>query len=116
MSELLHHAHRPAADAGFPDAPPGWTREKAAAIARDEGLDLGDDHWEAVRALQGLFARAERARAREIHDALEEHFHARGGVRYAYELFPGGPVAQGCRIAGLEPPPGAQDPSFGSVQ
>jgi tRNA 2-thiouridine synthesizing protein E len=30
-------------------------------------------------------------------------------------LFPGGPLAQGCRLAGLEPPAGAFDPSYGSV-
>jgi tRNA 2-thiouridine synthesizing protein E len=32
-----------------------------------------------------------------------------------FEIIPGGPVAQGCRLAGLKPPPGSVDPSFGSV-
>ena len=30
-------------------------------------------------------------------------------------LFPGGPVAQGCRLAGLKAPAGAVDRGFGSV-
>ncbi|MGB5339763.1 MAG: sulfite reductase, partial [Gammaproteobacteria bacterium] len=37
-------------------------------------------------------------------------------LKYLYTLLPGGPVAQGCRLAGLEPPAGSQDAGFGSVQ
>jgi tRNA 2-thiouridine synthesizing protein E len=53
---------------------------------------------------------------RELHDALDERFHARGGIKFLYEQFPGGPIAQGCRFAGLQAPAGAADKSFGSVQ
>ena len=71
----------------------------------------------AVRGLHEFYARhSDGLRVRELIDALEERFHARGGKRFLYQLFPGGPVAQGCRIAGLEPPAGAVDPGFGSVQ
>ena len=52
---------------------------------------------------------------RELHDALDEKFHRQGGIRHLYRLFPGGPVAQGCRIAGLKAPAGATDKGFGSV-
>ncbi|MEJ2508504.1 MAG: TusE/DsrC/DsvC family sulfur relay protein [Gammaproteobacteria bacterium] len=104
------------ADPDFPHAPAGWSRERALEIARGEGLILDRDHWEVVSAIQGLFDRAgEGVRARELHDALDERFHARGGIKYVYELFPGGPIAQGCRVAGLQPPAGAADQGFGSV-
>ena len=53
---------------------------------------------------------------RVLHDALDEKFHVKGGMKVLYEMFPGGPVAQGCRLAGLEAPAGAVDKSFGSVQ
>jgi tRNA 2-thiouridine synthesizing protein E len=53
---------------------------------------------------------------RELHDALDEKFHPQGGMKYLYKLFPGGPVAQGCRLAGIDVPAGAVDKSFGSVQ
>jgi tRNA 2-thiouridine synthesizing protein E len=101
----------------FPHAPPEWTPDAARAIARQEGLELGDDHWEMVSALQDYFARHEgmEIRRRGLHDALGEKFHHKGGMRHLYMLFPGGPVAQGCRIAGLKPPPGAVDLSYGSV-
>jgi tRNA 2-thiouridine synthesizing protein E len=104
-------------EAGFPHAPAGWTRDAALRIAREEGLDLTDGHWETVRALQQYFARHQNdsLNLRELHDALDEHFHTKGGRKFLYELFPGGPVAQGCRIAGLKPPAGATDKGFGSV-
>jgi tRNA 2-thiouridine synthesizing protein E len=52
---------------------------------------------------------------RELQDALEEKFHHKGGMKYLFTLFPGGPVAQGCRLAGLKAPAGATDRGFGSV-
>jgi tRNA 2-thiouridine synthesizing protein E len=102
----------------FPHAPPGWAPEGAASKAAAEGLQLGEDHWEAVRALQSYFARhagGPPLHARELLDALEEKFHVKGGRRFLYRLFPGGPVVQGCRIAGLKAPAGATDRGFGSV-
>ena len=101
----------------FRFAPEDWDPEAAMRIARQEQLELGPDHWEVLNALQEYFARQEGAaiRRRALHDALEEKFHHKGGLRYLYMLFPGGPVAQGCRLAGLEPPAGAFDPSYGSV-
>ena len=104
-------------DPGFPHAPEGWTSAAALATARAEGLEPGADHWEALRALQEYFARHEvtSVNLRELHDALDEKFHRQGGIKRLYQLFPGAPVAQGCRIAGLKVPAGAIDKSFGSV-
>lgn len=106
-------------DVDFPHAPPGWTRSDAAQMAADEGLELGEEHWQMMGALQEFFARHEAEslpiNLRELHDALDESFHAQGGIKHLYGLFPGGPIAQGCRLAGLEAPAIAVDPSFGSV-
>jgi len=104
-------------DPRFRFAPPDWTPDDALALARSEGLELGEDHWETLRALQEYFARHEgkEIRRRALHDALEEKFHHKGGMKYLYMLFPRGPVAQGCRLAGLKPPAGSFDPSYGSV-
>src|SRR5690606_17105612 len=56
MEDVLHpNAHVP--DAAFPNAPRGWTQEQARQIARAEGVEPAEDHWEAVRALQNLYAR-----------------------------------------------------------
>jgi TusE/DsrC/DsvC family sulfur relay protein len=103
--------------ASFPHAPEGWTPAAAVEAARREGLEIGEEHWEAVRALHEYYARHEAGAVhlRELHDALDEKFHHRGGIRHLYMLFPAGPVAQGCRIAGLKVPAGAIDRGFGSV-
>ncbi len=117
MDDILHPDSE-GGSRGFPHAPRDWTPGAAQQRAREEGLELGDDHWEAVRALQEYFSRHADTdiNAREIHDALNERFHARGGIRFLYLLFPQGPVAQGCRLAGLKSPAGAIDRGFGSVQ
>lgn len=101
----------------FPHAPAGWTPALAVETAGQEGVELGEEHWEALRALQEYHARhaATAVNLRELHDALDEKFHRQGGIRHLYRLFPGGPVAQGCRIAGLKAPAGATDRGFGSV-
>jgi tRNA 2-thiouridine synthesizing protein E len=104
-------------DPAFPHAPADWTKERALKTAKQEGLELGADHWEAIRALQEYFTKHQEITLsmRELHDALDENFHGKGGIKHLYQLFPGGPVAQGCRVAGLKAPAGATDKSFGSV-
>lgn len=117
MSEVLHPGKALHKDPDFPHAPEGWQPAVAQTIAREEGLELGDDHWELIKALQDYFARHEEKHVdlRQLHDALDEGFHAQGGIKYLYSLLPQGPVAQGCRLAGLEVPAGAVEPGFGSV-
>jgi tRNA 2-thiouridine synthesizing protein E len=117
-SDINRLTREPFTDPDFPHAPLDWTREEAREIARKEGLELTEDHWEAVRALQSYYAHHEDdavINLRELHDALDECFHQKGGLKYLYGLFPGGPIAQSCRIAGLKAPFLATDRSFGSV-
>lgn len=108
----------PVTDPDFPHAPLDWTQDVAMKIAREEGLELAEDHWEAIRALQKYHALHEDSAVinlRELHDALDEHFHPKGGIKHLYTLFPGGPIAQGCRLAGLKAPFMTTDSGFGSV-
>lgn len=117
LEAIMQGDNKPDQVPGFPQAPSGWTRERALETARNEKLEPGEDHWETVRALQEYFARHEKVavNVRELHDALEERFHRQGGMKFLYQLFPGGPVTQGCRLAGLKAPPGTSDKGFGSV-
>ncbi|MDH3376132.1 MAG: TusE/DsrC/DsvC family sulfur relay protein [Gammaproteobacteria bacterium] len=117
MTNILNPNSEPT-DQQFPHAPNGWSASIARQWAGETGLELVEDHWSTIRALQEFFARNSESKitARKIHDALNEKFHSKGGIKYVYELFPEGPINQGCRIAGLTPPAGALDKGFGSVQ
>lgn len=99
----------------FPHAPKDWSTSVAEATASKSGIELNDDHWQLIRALQEYYDKAERPTLRQITDALEESFHSKGGMKYLYQIMPGGPVAAGCELAGLQVPAGAVDKSFGSV-
>jgi TusE/DsrC/DsvC family sulfur relay protein len=116
MNEVLN-PHSVTRDPDFKHAPPDWAREQAVETAKSEGLELTEEHWEVIRALQEFYDRHydKPIRLRELHDALEERFHNRGGRKHLFDLLPGGPVAQGCRLAGLKAPSGSEQPAFGSV-
>jgi tRNA 2-thiouridine synthesizing protein E len=116
MKEILNPAAVSRTSPAFPQAPAEWDETVAIEVASAEGLSLEDHHWDVIRALQEFFARNKDPKAREIHDALDEKFHGLGGIKYLYTLLPGGPVAQGCRLAGLTAPVAAEDGSSGSVQ
>jgi len=104
-------------DPEFPHAPDGWNRDVARQVAQAEQLSLTPEHWEVVRALHEYYDRRRDApvNTRDLHDALDEKFHDRGGIRFLYQIMPGGPVVQGCRLAGLTPPAGSSDRGFGSI-
>ena len=92
-----------------------WSREIAKRRARDEGLEeLSEAQWRVIYTLRGCYRKNGRpAGARELIRLLEEDFRDEGGRRYLYELFSGGPISQGCRLAGVPAPPYSSDPSFG---
>jgi len=104
-------------DPEFPHAPSEWSRESAEELANGEGLTLNENHWRVIRALQEFYSRSEEPslNTRELHDALDEAFHVEGGLKFLYGLFPKGPLAQGCLLAGLQPPGGTRDQGFGSA-
>jgi len=99
----------------FPNAPQGWTPHQAEDVASTDGFSMTNDHWELVGALQEYYKKVEHPKLRQVKDALEEKFHAQGGLKYLHQMIPSGPVAEGCKLAGLNVPAGAVDKSFGSV-
>jgi tRNA 2-thiouridine synthesizing protein E len=95
---------------------PAWSPLIAKLRARAEGIFLTEKHWEIVFYLRERYRKhGDAVSAREILNELQEKF-SDDGKRSLYELFPGGPVSQASRIAGLPLPPYASDASFGSVQ
>jgi tRNA 2-thiouridine synthesizing protein E len=96
---------------------PHWSPLVAQRQAEVEGIHLTDEHWEIISYLRERYRKLGDARsAREITRELEKRFTDGQGRSGLYELFPGGPVSQASRIAGIPLPPYASDPSFGSVE
>ncbi len=101
--------------ASFNHAPEGWTPQEAVSTATQLGVNLIAGHWDVIDALQTYFDAHQFPRRQELNDALEERFHSLGGLKYVYTLLPSGPVSTGCELAGLSPPAGSRDLSFGSA-
>ena len=96
---------------------PAWSEEIAADLAAQEGLRLTAEHLEVLHLLRDHYRfHGNNLSGTRLLRALEEPFGRRGGRKHLFELFPGGPVSQGCRIAELPAPPYSKDASFGSVQ
>ena len=92
-----------------------WNREQARRLAASEGLQFTDDHWDVALFLRKRYLeKGLPPHARILARELEDKYASRGGKKYLYRLFSGGPVTQGSRLASLVPPAGATDASFGT--
>lgn len=91
-------------------------QEAVERRAGEAGISLTGEHWGVLKIIyQFLASDDDQASVRELTRALQEQFEEQGGKRHLYELFPGGPIHQGCQILGIEEPGDSLDLSFGSV-
>lgn len=121
MSNVIHSTTVPETIHGAAEGDmhhlPLWSEDVARDIAAKEGIELTPEHWEVVQLLRNHYRlRGHSLTGTALLRALGEPFGMRGGIKHLYELFPGGPVSQGSRIAGVPAPPYSRDLSFGSVQ
>lgn len=85
-----------------------WDKEIAQHIAKLEDIEMTDSHWEVVNFLREYFQKYQIAPmikilVKEIGKVLGPD---KGNTKYLYELYPGGPAKQACKIAGLPKPTG----------
>lgn len=83
-----------------------WNPDLALRIAQLENIPMSDDHWEVINYLRAYYLEYQitpgmRVLIEAIRNTLGA---AKGNSKYLYELFPEGPVRQGCKIAGLPKP------------
>lgn len=95
-------------DDGFLVNPDDWSMDVANYYAKAEGLELTSDHWEVLNFLREYYKHYQIApMMRVLAKELEKKFGPeKGNVKYLYDLFPGGPAKQACRISGLPRPTG----------
>lgn len=85
-----------------------WNEEIANALAATEQVEMDANRWEVVSFLREYYneykiAPMIRILTKEIGKKLGKD---KGNTKYLYELFPGGPAKQACKIAGLPKPTG----------
>ena len=85
-----------------------WEPDVAEYMAKDEGTELTENHWEVINFLREYYeeyqiAPAVRVLTKAIGKKLGKD---KGNSKYLYELFPYGPGKQACKYAGLPKPTG----------
>jgi tRNA 2-thiouridine synthesizing protein E len=85
-----------------------WNEDVAAYLAKQENVDMTENHWEVINFLRDYYnefqiAPAVRVLTKAIGKKLGPE---KGNSQYLYELFPYGPAKQACKIAGLPKPTG----------
>jgi len=85
-----------------------WDASVAERMARADGIDLTESHWEVIRFLREYYDEYGVAPAiRILTKAMARQMgREKGNTRYLYRLFPDGPAKQACRYAGLPKPTG----------
>jgi tRNA 2-thiouridine synthesizing protein E len=75
-----------------------WSKEIAAEIAKEEGIELTDKHYEVLEFLRTASEKGETLTIRKV---------GKSGIvdiKGLYQLFPGGPLKHSSRIAGIPKP------------
>lgn len=75
-----------------------WTREVAEEIAKEEGIEMTDEHWKVIEFIQESFRNKEPLSIRSLGK--------RGpvSIKEFYALFPDGPLKKASKIAGIPKP------------
>jgi len=80
-----------------------WSEGLAQIIAKEEGIELTDKHWDVVKFLRDEYINnaQNQPNTRNIIKAMSEKWGKKLGQKDLYDLFPRDPSKQGGRIAGL---------------
>jgi tRNA 2-thiouridine synthesizing protein E len=85
-------------DEGYFNDPSQWTKEIAAEIAKEEGLELTGKHYEMLEYLRNKFNSGEQLTIRGINKSGVVD------VKTFYQMFPGAPLKKSTKIAGIPKP------------
>ena len=83
-----------------------WNQDVATAIARSEGIQLEQNHWEIITLIQQFHSEFEHSPAmRILVKYVKQHLgEDKGNSIYLMQLFPGSPAKLAAKIAGLPRP------------
>jgi TusE/DsrC/DsvC family sulfur relay protein len=91
---------------GYLVVPEDWDERIALALAQEEGLSLGEEHWAVLRFMRGFYLehRVTPDARFAIKFLARERGHGESARQVLFGLFPYGYVKQACRIAGMRRP------------
>ncbi|MFP4023644.1 MAG: TusE/DsrC/DsvC family sulfur relay protein [Thiohalospira sp.] len=85
-------------DEGYLQDPSQWNEEIAKEIAKEEGIELTDKHFEVFKFIREKYQKGEELTIRKV---------GKSGIvdiKGLYQLFPGGPLKLSSKIAGIPKP------------
>ena len=85
-------------DEGYFTNPSQWTKEIAAEVAKEEGVELTDKHFEMLEYLRNKFNNGDALSIRGINKS------GIVDVKTFYGMFPGAPLKKSTKIAGIPKP------------
>jgi dissimilatory sulfite reductase related protein len=85
-------------DEGYFTDPSQWTKEIAVDIAKQEGVELTDKHYEMLEYLRNKYNSGEQLTIRGINKS------GIVDVKTFYQMFPGAPLKKSTKIAGIPKP------------
>lgn len=85
-----------------------WVEGMAPVMAKQDGLELTEAHWDVIKFLREYFEKYQIAPMIKIltKEIAKTYGKEKGNTKYLYELYPAGPAKQACRYAGLPKPTG----------
>ena len=85
-------------DEGYFTDPSQWTKEIAVDVAKQEGVELTDKHYEMLEYLRNKFNNGDQLTIRGINKS------GIVDVKTFYQMFPGAPLKKSTKIAGIPKP------------
>jgi len=85
-------------DEGYMVEPSQWNKEIAAEMAKEEGIELSEKHYEVLEFLRNANAKGDMLTIRRV---------GKSGItdiKGLYKLFPGGPLKFSSKFAGIPKP------------
>jgi dissimilatory sulfite reductase related protein len=85
-------------DEGYLVNPDDWSKEIAAEMAKEDGIELSDKHYEVLEYLRKEYAAGSNLTIRKV---------GKSGIvdiKGLYQLFPGGPLKLSSKYAGIPKP------------
>lgn len=90
-------------DSGYLENHADWDEDVARAIAKEEGIELTDRHWDVIHYLRDEYINNNQNQPMEriVLKEMGKRWDAKLSSKDLYLLFPLAPTKQGTKIAGL---------------